>query len=344
MSTNPSFNLKVEQGAISWDEALRQRLASFQSRYEWSTHQISRDMQRFHGAGKDKNSRANNRGMGNTTIYNYLVMRWASSQEALERFEQKLKAWLEDREEGPSQDEAEIDENVAAAKLISHGLVEASKSRKFVTIVGPTGIGKSMLTHHFAKKKTRGGMVVVEAYDTMTPRAFLGAICRALGEPDTGSLDHLINRVSASLVEMPRLIAVDEANFLTYPSINHLIYIYNQAKVGMILVGTSELEQVMTEPKLARVRSRLKLAINLDLMTDDEIRHRLEESFDKGEVTRRVVELARMGSFGGYRELDTLIESATDYLDSAPGKSLEAALEKVASRQYGKRETRRGSY
>ena len=337
-----SFNIKVDSEGLKWDEDLRQQLISFKDRHNWSFPQISRDMQRHYGRSSGEDGRRSNTGMSSSTISNYANMNWASSQESLEKLEQRLRTWLDHRErEGK---DSGIDEEIASAKLIQHGLAQASSSKKFVTIIGPSGMGKSLLARHFANNRTRGGMVIVESYDGMTPRAFLGAICRALGEPDTGSLDHLINRVSASLVEMPRLVAVDEANFLTYPSINHLIYIYNQAKMGVILVGTSELEQVMTEPKLARVRSRLKLAINLDLMSEDEIRHRLEDSFDKKDVTRRVVELARMGSFGGFRELDTLIESASDYLDSAPGKSLEAAFEKVASRQYGKRETRRGRY
>lgn len=338
-----SFATHVDDSGLKWDEELRQRLIEFRSRYGWSFDQVSRDMVRFYGKARDGDGRARNVGLGASTIYAYSSLKWNSSPEAIKRFENRLRGWLDHREHGGKT--SEIDETVGAAKLLQHGLVEAHQSNKFVVIVGPSGMGKSLLCRHFANQRTRGGMVIVEAYDGMTARAFLAAIARALGEIDSGPLDLLLSRVAGVLAEQPRLLAIDEANFLREQSVNHLVYVWNQANVGIALLGTEDLERVVRNTRLQRVRSRLKLIVHLGVLTEQEIRARLLESFDKKDVTARVMELARMGSFGSYRDLDTLIETATDALDKQegkqPGKTLEQVMERIGSRVMGRKGEKR---
>jgi DNA transposition AAA+ family ATPase len=335
MSTNPAFVTEVKRSTLKWDEPLRQRLLKFREEYQWSYAQISRAMQQFYGKKRDNQGRAQNVGMGESTIYNYTACKWASSQDMLDRFENRLRGWLDHREQGGKSEE--IDESVTAAKLIQHGLAEANDSRRFVSVVGPSGMGKTLISKHFANRNTRGGMVIVEAYDGMTPRAFLAAICRSLGEVDTGSKDSLLFRAAGVLAEQPRLLAIDEANFLKPESLNHLVYIWNQAQIGIVILGTEELEQSMRSARLQRIRTRLRVSINLGSLTDEEIRHRLEESFDSDEVTARVVELAKMGSLGSYRKLDDLIEVISGKRESKPGQKLEAYFERYYSSQEGRR-------
>jgi DNA transposition AAA+ family ATPase len=305
----------------------------------WSYATVSRDMVRFFGKNKEVNGRAKNLGMGQSTIYSYATCKWASSQDSLSRFETRLRSWLDHREGGGKV--ADIDESVTAAKLVNYGLLEADRSKKFVVIVGPSGMGKSLLARHFANARTRGGMILVESYDGIRPRAFLASICRALGESDTGSLDAVIRQVAGSLAEKPRLVAIDEANFLTAQSINHLVYIWNQANMGIALMGTSELDRVLKLTDFQRVRSRSRQLIILPGLSEEEITKRLEENFDKKEITARVKELARNGSFESYRDLDTLIEAAADELDRNEGKSLEQVFERIHTRTKGKSKSRR---
>ncbi len=332
---NTAFVTDINRSAVKWDEELRQRLLAFKEKYQWSNGQISRAMQLFYGRRKGEGGRAQNVGMGESTVYNYLTCKWASSQEMLERFENRMRGWLDHREQGGKADT--IDESVTAAKLVQHGLAEAHDSRMFVDIVGPSGMGKTLITRHFANQNARSGMVIVESYDGITPRAFLAAICRALGDIDTGSKDLLIQRVRGLLAEQPRLLAIDEANFLKIESINHLVHIWNQAKNGVVLIGTEELAQTIRSSKLQRVHSRLKLSISLGTLGEDEIRARLEESFEAKEVNERVVQLARVGSFGRYRDLDTLIDTISSKRELNATMPLEKLFERFSSRQESKK-------
>lgn len=333
--SNQAFVTEINRGAVKWDEELRQRLISFREKYGWSNAQISRAMQLFFGRRKDEANRARNVGMGESNIWNYVNCKWASSQERLDVFENRLRGWLDHREQGGKSED--VDESVTSAKLIQHGLAEAHDSRKFVSIVGPSGMGKTLITRHFANRNTKGGMLIVEAYDGMTPRAFLAAICRALGDIDTGSKDALLTRSAGLLAEQPRLLAIDEANFLKDESINHLVFIWNHAQSGIVLLGTEELERAIRSSKLQRVQSRLKVSINLGTLSDEEIRARLEESFEQKDITDRVLQLARIGSFGRYRDLDTLIDTVSDNRERLSNVSLEKLFERFSARQESKK-------
>ena len=349
MSSDPNKTDRTEktngasEKAFSWDEHLRQRLLGFKTRWNWSYAQISRDMTMFYGKRKDESGRNKNVGMGQSTIYAYAECKWTqnSSQQALERFEGRLRGWLDHAEHGGQTEN--IDLSVRSAKLIDLGLREAYLSRKFVLIAGPSGQGKSLLLRHYRNTTTRGDMRIVEAYDGMTARAFLAAICRALGEIDTGSVDHLIMRAAGVLAEHPRVIAIDEANFLKSQSINQLVYIYNQARMGVVLLGTRELERIAHDSDLERVQTRFKVIIQLPLLNEDEVKVRLLKSFDRAAVTARVVDLAQRGSGQSYRALDTVIESAADYLDrnDGKGKSLEHAFERTSTRMIAANKERK---
>jgi DNA transposition AAA+ family ATPase len=326
----PPFTVNIKITGLKWDEDLRQRFLSFVSRYKWSYGQVSRDIQRFYGKRKDKDGRPRNAGLGETTLYTYSSLKWKGSQERLEKLEARLRGWLDNRDQGGKV--TEIDESVSAAKLIQYGLVEAYQSRKFVVIVGQSGVGKTLLTRHFAHSKTTGGLVVVECYDGMTPRAFLAAICAALGELEAGTKHDLLIRAAGMLSEQPKILAIDEANFISEQSINHLVYIWNQAKNGIVLLGTDELQRVVKSSRLQRVRSRMKLMITLNGLTGAEVKDKLLESFNEKEVTAKVTELALIGSYGSYRDLETIIETAIDYRDKNPDIALEDIFERVAFR------------
>lgn len=335
MQPNSAFVTDIHRANLKWDEELRQRLLDFKEKFGWSNGQISRAMQLFYGRGKEEGGRARNVGMGESTTYNYIKCNWASSQERLDVYENRLRGWLDHREAGGKAED--VDEGVTSAKLIQHGLAEANDSRKFVSIVGPSGMGKTLIARHFANRDSRGGMIIVEAYDGMTPRAFLAAICRALGDVDSGSKDALLRRVEGLLAEQPRLLAIDEANFLKYESINHLVTIWNKARNAIVLLGTEELDRAIRSSQLQRVHSRLKVSINLGVLSEDEIRRRLEESFEAKEITERVVQAARVGSFGRYRDLDTLIDTVSANRQKNQTVPLEKLFERFSSRQEGKK-------
>lgn len=335
---NPSFVTAIERTQVKWDEELRQRLLKFKEKFGWSYAQISRTMQQFYGKRKGEDGRARNVGMGESYVYAYANIKWNSSQDALDKFEGRLRGWLDHREQGGKAED--INTDVAAAKLINAGLLEAHESRKFVSIVGPSGNGKSLISRHFANTNTRGGMVIVEAYDGMTPRAFLSAVCRSLGEIDTGSKDSLLFRAAGLLAEQPRLLCIDEANFLKPESLNHLVYIWNQARIGIVILGTEELEQAIRSSRLQRIRTRLRVSISLGALSDEEIRSLLEESFEPSDVTDRVCELAKIGSQGSYRKLDDLIDTVSNRRDSYPSKPLVWLFEKFYSSQDGRRSKR----
>lgn len=157
-----------------------------------------------------------------------------------------------------------------AVRLIEQGIEQAGSSKLFVTITRPKGTDRDELACEGVSRKLREGAAVVEVYDSMTPRAFIGAICRALGEAEKGSLDQALNRAIASLIEKPKTLVIEEANYLGVKSMNQLVHINNRARVGMVLMGTEELYFAIERPMLQRVRSRLRQSLSLDDYVDKE--------------------------------------------------------------------------
>jgi DNA transposition AAA+ family ATPase len=329
MSSNPAFQVNLQKPDLRWDEELRGRLVVFKEKFEWSYDEISRAMQTYFGRKKSDNGRARNVGMSPAYINCYVNCRWTSSQESLQIFEAKLRAWLDNREHGGKTEV--IDDTVISATLLQHGLIEANDSKKFVEIIAPSGMGKTLLAKHFANTNARTGMVIVEAYDGITPRAFLSALCRALGDIDTGTKDALIWRVAGLLAEKPRLLVVDEADFLKSESHNHLVTIWNHSQNGIALLGTEVLERNLRAENLQRIRTRKRLTIKIGALSKEEIRSRLEQSFEPKEVTPRVVDLALIASQGSYRKLDDLIDSLSEKAGLYHDKTVEQVFDRFHS-------------
>ena len=218
-------------------------------------------------------------------------------------------------------------------------------SRQFVTVISHSGMGKTLLARHYANAQRKGAEVaIVECYDGMTPKALIAAICRAIGKEDHGNIDALLSRAKTSLSEEHRMLIIDEANFLTHRSLNHLVYVWNTVRNGIVLLGTHELDKTVQSSELQRVASRHKLRVYLPMTLDDEIKARLEEAFPE-EVTARAIEMAKRGSFGRLRDLDTLISSALNLRDKLAEKNItrsaEDLLEKVCGRDARYEEPRK---
>ncbi len=156
------------------------------------------------------------------------------------------------------------------ARQIEQGIEQARSSKLFVIVARPKGADRHELASECVSEKLSEAVAVVEAYDSITARGFIGAICRALGEADKGTLDQALNRAIAGLVERPKVLVIEEANYLEVKSLNQLVHINNQARVGVVLMGTDDLYLSIERPALQRVRSRLKRSISIDEFIDTE--------------------------------------------------------------------------
>lgn len=158
-----------------------------------------------------------------------------------------------------------------ALGLIERGLREVRMTRQLVTITGPSVARRALLEEQLRREKATNEVVIIDVYDGMRPRAFMGAICRALGSGDGeyGSLDGTMKVVIASLQFEPKMLVIDEAGFLTDASLNQLVHINNNAKAGIVLMGSEELNQLIKRAGLERLRSRMRQAILLEELVEE---------------------------------------------------------------------------
>lgn len=328
------FRLGIQEEPIleARVEEARARLKRFMEEYpHWTLKDISRSMQQFFGK-QQENGRRMNTGLSPATLRNFLDGGGGVSLEAQANTARRILIWLDDREHRVS-GEVKVRE-YESYKKIKYGIAQAAAARQFVIIIGPSGIGKTFAAREFGNRYTSGGdYIIVEPYDGIRPKSFLRLLARALGLETRGSVEDLLIRIRGFLRETPRVIVVDEGDFLPPESLNHLVYLWNGIHIGIVIMGTQRLDETLRRSSLERVRTRRRLTINLNTARPSlgDIETLLNEAFEKSLVTTEAVKaLATFAS--NYRELEMLIGLAKDVLKLNPERSLREIILEVGPR------------
>jgi type II secretory pathway predicted ATPase ExeA len=330
-----AYKIAIREEALEevrYDEKVHERLLSFMARWKWRPKDVSRAMQQFFGGRPDEKGRRRNTGLGEATIRNYIEKKARVSQEAIAELERKLTLWLDYREHVGGKPTSQVREDYQSFKQIKYAISLAAKSRQFVVVVAPSGIGKTLVAMYYGNHYTNGDYVIVEPFAGITPRAFLVLLAEGLGLNPRGTQADLIRMIRGELRDRPQIIVVDEADFLHETSLNHLVTIWNGSPVGIVLLGTRALGDLLRSPRLERIRTRMRMEFFLGRPTRPEIERVLTEKFGRA-VTEEAVKAAEH-YVKSYRELDTLVELCEELLKKNKDRPLLDIIRKVGPREW----------
>ncbi|STZ76308.1 AAA family ATPase [Bergeriella denitrificans] len=110
---------------------------------------------------------------------------------------------------------------------------------ELVVVIGQAGLGKTSALRDYASRNP--DMLLIEADPTFSAKVVLKKLSEKLGCESKGSLNEMMEAVTAKLVGSGRLIAVDEAECLPYRALECLRRIHDMAGVGLALVGMPRL-------------------------------------------------------------------------------------------------------
>lgn len=160
------------------------------------------------------------------------------------------------------EDERQIDGPVGYVKTTVHQLLQVvcdrtRKNSSIGVLCGYVGVGKTRGCVEYAKARPQ--TLLVESSPKMTPGVMLVELLSQLNVPAPAGLDNKFRAVVRALKGASYLLIVDEANRVNADSLEYLRRIRDMAQVGVVLVGTEKLAELIQPERgqFDQVRSRV---------------------------------------------------------------------------------------
>lgn len=142
---------------------------------------------------------------------------------------------------------------------LQHACDTAIEEKVIVVVYGKPGVGKTRSLAEYAAKKTKSVMPVNLVFSVnVTVRYFVQKWARAVGLDDRPPTARLEDTIVEKLKRNPRPVFIDQANYLNEKSLGSICYIWDLARIPVVLVGTKDLYDLFTTSRLTQdVRAQL---------------------------------------------------------------------------------------
>jgi DNA transposition AAA+ family ATPase len=185
-----------------------------------------------------------------------------------------------------------------------------------VVVYGKPGTGKSRSLTEFAVRKMTTSPVIVLCSANVTTRHFVQLIAQQLGLDDSQTTARLEVLVAEKLKRSPRPIFVDQANYLSEKGLGSISYIWEVARVPVVLAGTKDLFELFTTSRLtedvrAQLSSRVAMHYPLAELSIKEVKAIIERAFGD-DATEEVISQIFNATGGIHRHVDMIIPRIND--------------------------------
>jgi DNA transposition AAA+ family ATPase len=180
-----------------------------------------------------------------------------------------------------------------------------------IVVYGKPGVGKSRCLTELSVRRMRTMPISIECSPNITVRYFVQTIAQAVGVADHHIIPKMEDLVAEKLKKSPRPIVVDQANYLNEKSLGTICYLWNKARVPILLVGTHELYNLfhtssLTEDVRAQLSSRVALHYPLPELSRAELKAILKRALGD-DISDEVLADVLNSTGGIYRHVDFII-------------------------------------
>lgn len=127
-----------------------------------------------------------------------------------------------------------------------------------VVCYGNPGVGKSRCLTELSVTKMTTMPITILCSANVTVRYFVQRLAQEVGIPHNKTIPELEDLVAEKLKRAPRPIVVDQANYLNEKSLGTLCYLWEIARIPIMLIGTHDLHDLFTKSNLTQdVRAQL---------------------------------------------------------------------------------------
>jgi DNA transposition AAA+ family ATPase len=146
-----------------------------------------------------------------------------------------------------------------------------------VVIYGRPGVGKTRCLMEFSIDKMTTLPIGILCSRNITPRYFVQKIAQQVGVDDRPATARLEDLIAEKLKKSPRPLFVDQANYLHEKSLGTICYLWEIAKIPVVLFGTKDLYELfntsrLTEDVRAQLSSRVAMHYPLEGLTAEEVK------------------------------------------------------------------------
>jgi DNA transposition AAA+ family ATPase len=203
------------------------------------------------------------------------------------------------------------------------------KHQNFGAVTGYVGVGKTSFCKEY--QASHPLTLFVEANPNMTPGVMLTELLEQLNVAVPVGLDKKFREVCRVVGGTNYLLVADEAERLSSAALEYLRRIRDKAGVGVVLVGTEKLTQLIKKNhgQFDQIRSRVGMwPSTIECITRDDgdemVRSALTEASTAGELLDEVLDALWAYSAGSARVLmEALVPAVRDF---ANGKTLTGRL------------------
>lgn len=185
-----------------------------------------------------------------------------------------------------------------------------------VVIYGKPGTGKSRSLTEYAVRKMTTAPVIILCSANVTTRHFVQLLAQRLGLDDRQTTARLELVISEKLKRTPRPIFVDQANYLSEKGLGSICFIWEEARVPVVLAGTKDLYELfntsrLTEDVRAQLSSRVAMHYPLAELSLSETKAIIKRALGD-QATEDVISQIFNVTGGIHRHVDMILPRIND--------------------------------
>jgi DNA transposition AAA+ family ATPase len=141
---------------------------------------------------------------------------------------------------------------------LQHACTAAIRENTVVLVYGKPGVGKSRCLREYSLSCMRTAPIIVLCSRNIINSYFLQKIARQLGVKEKERIPVLEDAIAEKLKQYPRPVFVDQANYLNERALGSICYIWEVARIPIIMSGTKALYDLFTNSPLTQdIRAQL---------------------------------------------------------------------------------------
>ncbi|MET0466887.1 MAG: AAA family ATPase [Chitinophagaceae bacterium] len=297
--------LQVAGKAQQWDEELRQWLAKF---VELNPHLSTSIL-----------GRSDHIGVSRTALDQYIEGTYFLPKESggvgtnpeRSKVETLIRAYREKVEGTVRHDYSTKFVETRAWYQLQQACATAINENVIVVAYGKPGVGKSRGITEFAVRKMTTTPIVILCSANVTTRYFVQRLARALQLNEGMPTARLEDAIAEKLKRNPRPIFVDQANYLNEKALGSICYIWEIARIPVVLLGTKDLYELFTTSRLtedvrAQLSSRVAMHYPLAELSVAEVKAIIQRALG-ADATEELISQIYNVTGGVHRHVDMIV-------------------------------------